>query len=258
MTRAVAQRGFCYGFRVAVEKLIDELGKDLAGYATDRTFGREVPHAEGSELAAFVHERVERAIKDRSDMIARSGAKLACTRGCTGCCEEPIMVFRPEAARVAQWLEKPENASARAAFVAAYPAWKAQIGESVTKLSEVYATDQLHYVEHHVEAWRKSVLCAFNRDGECTVYPVRPTVCRTGHALETSRNCSGKAEGKALRADFVPLDNFVERTRILMLAAHNAMPGTRGRPEALPHAVFAILAPSGEELSDARPSSRAP
>jgi len=97
--------------------------------------------------------------------------------------------------------------------------------------------------EHHVNAWRKSVLCAFNRTGECTVYPVRPTVCRTGHALETSNNCGGTAEGNAQRATFVPLDNFVERTRILMLATHYAMRGTRGRPEALPHAVHALLRP---------------
>ena len=34
------------------------------------------------------------------------------------------MIFRPEAARVARWLDRPENAAFRAAFRAAYPAWR--------------------------------------------------------------------------------------------------------------------------------------
>lgn len=226
---------------MGVEKLINELGKDLVGYATDRVFARELPIDEASELATFVHVRVDQAVDDRAVTIGRSGKTIACTRGCNGCCEEPIMVFRPEAARVAQWLSLPENADARAWFVTAYPAWNAAIGDTVATLSEQYETDPLNFVEHHVNAWRKSVLCAFNRNGECAVYPVRPTVCRTGHALETNTHCSGAAEGHAERATFVPLENFVERTRILLRATHNAMRGTRGRPESLPHAVHALL-----------------
>lgn len=228
---------------MGVEKLIDELGKDLEGYATHRTFARELLLDEASEIAAFVQERVDRAVDDRAVTVARSGKTIACARGCNGCCEEPIMVFRPEAARIARWLVLPQNAEIRALFVAAYSAWNAAIGATVATLSEQFATDPTNFVEHHVAAWRKGVLCAFNRNGECTVYPVRPTVCRTGHALETRKNCSGAAAGHAERATFVPLENFVQRTRILLIATHNAMPGQRGRPEALPHAVHALLEP---------------
>jgi len=226
---------------VSVRNLIDELGKDLEGYATTRAFPRELPASDAAEVAAFVHERVEVAIEDRIKSLASSGKTIACARGCNGCCEEPIMVFRPEAARVAEWLARPENADALARFLEAYPAWEAAIGETVTQLSAIYETDQKSFVAHHIGAWRERVLCAFNRDGECTVYPVRPTVCRTSHALGSNEHCSGAAEGKAIRYDFVPLDNFVERTRILLLATHNAMAGQRGRPEALPLAVHALL-----------------
>jgi len=231
----------CYRFAVGVRDLIDQLGKDLEGYATTRTFPRELPLAEAAEVAVFVHERVEQAIDDRTKAIAGAGKIIACARGCNGCCEEPIMVFRPEAARVALWLAKPENAPVRAQFLAAYPGWEAAIGETVTKLSEIYETDQMSFVARHVDAWRERVVCPFNVNGDCTVYPVRPSVCRTGHALGTNKNCSGAAEGKALRFDFVPLDNFVERTRILLLATNNAMAGKRGRPEALPIAVRGLL-----------------
>ena len=226
---------------VGVEKLIEQLAADLDGYATHRKFPRKLKLDEAAEVAAFVHEQVDHGVEARTDAIARSNTSLACARGCTGCCEEPIMIFRPEAARVARWLARPENADARAAFLAAYPAWKERIGDAVTRLSELYATDSANYVAHHVDAWRKGILCAFNQNGDCTVYPVRPTVCRTGHALETSEHCSGASETPAARATFVPLDDFVTRTRRLLLATHNATRGSRGRPEALPHAVFAML-----------------
>ncbi len=226
---------------MGVDKLINELGKDLEGYATKRRFSRTVPLEEGAGIAKFVQDQVDMAVEERSAAIARAGKTVACARGCNGCCEEPIMVFRPEAARVAQWLALPENAETRARFVAAFPAWKEAIGATLAKLSEQYESDKTKFVEHHVNAWREGVLCPFNHDGECTVYAVRPTVCRTGHALGTNEHCSGAAEGHAERATFVPLDNFVERTRILMLATQNAMRGTRGRPEALPLAVHALL-----------------
>jgi Fe-S-cluster containining protein len=228
---------------VAVERLIEQLAADLDGYATTRRFPRRLKLDEAAEVAEFVHTQVDQGVDARAAAIARSGTSLACTRGCTGCCEEPIMVFRPEAARVARWLALPENADARAAFVAAYPAWKERIGDTVARLSELYASDAKNYVAHHVDAWRKGVLCAFNQNGDCTVYPVRPTVCRTGHALETNQHCSGASETSAARATFVPLDDFVARTRRLLLATHNATHGARGRPEALPHLVHAMLQP---------------
>ncbi len=152
------------------------------------------------------------------------------------------MVFRPESARVANWLLLPENAAAREAFVSSYAAWNERIGDQLEKLSHVHVADPRNYVAHHVDAWRKGVLCAFNRDGDCTVYPVRPSVCRTAHALETSEHCRGATETPATRATFVPLDQFVARSRRLLIAAHNATAGDRSRPEALPHAVHALLA----------------
>ncbi|HEY5948466.1 MAG TPA: hypothetical protein VIV40_23375 [Kofleriaceae bacterium] len=226
---------------MAIDNLIGELAADLEGYATHRKFPRKVQPEEAAEVAGFLQQQVDSGVEERAAAIARSNAKLACTRGCNGCCEEPIMVFRPESARVGHWLAQPENAEARAAFLAAYPDWKARIGDLADKLSALFETDAANYVAHHVDVWRKGVLCPFNRDGDCTVYAVRPISCRTAHALDTNEHCSGTSETPATRATFVPLDNFVARARRLLMATHNATPGSRGRPQALPHAVYAML-----------------
>lgn len=226
---------------MAVEDLIGELAADLEGYARNRRFSRRVAPAEAAEVAAFLQEQVDQGVEARAEAIAKSGAKLACGRGCNGCCEEPIMVFRPESARVGLWLARPENAEAKAAFLEAYQVWSANIGDRATKLSELFETDAKNYIAHHVDVWRKGVLCPFNRDGDCSVYEVRPMVCRTAHALETNEYCKGASETPATHATFVPLDGFVSRARALLRATHNATGGTRGRLQALPHAAYAML-----------------
>ena len=226
---------------MAVDPLIGELAADLDGYATTRKFSRKVTFEEAAEIAAFLHDQIDRGVEARDEAIAKGNAKLACTRGCNACCQEPIMVFRPESARVARWLALPENADVKAAFLAAYPAWKEQIGAVSDKLSRLFVADPKNYIAHHVDGWRKGILCAFNRDGDCTVYPVRPSVCRTAHALDTNAHCGGTSETPATRATFVPLDQFVTRARRLLVATHNATRGDRGQPVALPHAVFAML-----------------
>ena len=49
------------------------------------------------------------------------------------------MIFRPEAVQVARWLEQPEHAAAREAFLAAYPDWKQRVGDTPAKLSALFS-----------------------------------------------------------------------------------------------------------------------
>jgi len=91
----------------------------------------------------------------------------------------------------------------------------------------------------HVNAWRKSVLCAFNRTGECTVYPVRPTVCARPCARDKQqlRRHGGR---NAQRATFRPARQL--RRAYADLDARNALRDAwhARPPEALPHAVHAL------------------
>jgi Fe-S-cluster containining protein len=227
-----------------LDQLVGELASD-PGYATgERKFPRRVSLEDAARIAGRLQDEVDRGVDARTAMLAVQGRELACKRGCNGCCEEPIMIFRPEAARVARWLDLPDNAEARAAFRAAYPAWRDRVGDTPARLSARFVNDPGGYRQAHIEAWSKGVLCAFNRDGACTIYPVRPIICRTGHALDTSAYCSGAATEGAARATFVPLDQFVARTRKLLAATHHAARGPKGRVEALCNAVYELLPPT--------------
>lgn len=227
-----------------LDQLIGELASDPGYAAGERKFPRRVSLDEAARIAGRLQDEVDRGVEARAEMVAAQGRELACKRGCNGCCDEPIMIFRPEAARVARWLDLPENAEARAAFRAAYPAWRDRMGDTPARLATRFVNDPGSYRQAHIEAWSRGVLCAFNQDGACTIYPVRPIICRTGHALDTSAYCSGAATEGATRATFVPLDQFVARTRKLLAAAHHAARGPKGRVEALCNAVYELLPPT--------------
>jgi Fe-S-cluster containining protein len=218
---------------------VDELIAELAAGKVERKLGL----ADAAALAARLHGQVDRGVAERAAMIEAKGWQVACKLGCAYCCEEPVMVHRPEAARVARWLDLPENAAARAAFRAAYPAWRDHQGDTPARLADVYVRDPASYVDAHAKAWAKRVPCAFNVAGACSIYAVRPIVCRTAHALDTAEACIGGTTQARQRATFVPLDQFVARARQLLAAAHQAARGPKGRVEALCAVVYELLPP---------------
>jgi len=224
-----------------LDSLLDELGEHMLEYIGGKKFPRKLRFDELSAIAERMQSETDKGVALREHKIVEGGDVLACRQGCNGCCEEPIMVFQPEAARVWRWLQLPANKAARSAFLAAYKPWKARVGATLDELSKLFDDDE-NYLAAHTAAWRLRALCPFNVEGDCSIYPVRPVVCRTGHALTTSEFCHGGTDKPAQRVDFVPLDEFVLNARRLMLAAHNATRANpRGRPQSLPEAVHALL-----------------
>ncbi len=134
-------------------------------------------------------------------------------------------MLAPEAIRVARWLQLPENRAVKDAFLQRFPEWRARVGDGPERLSAL--TEQKNqevYNAAHQAEWRKRVMCAFNEDGACTIYPVRPHTCRNGHAVDTAERCSGGNTGPpATRLAFVPLDQFVARANRMLHATANAL-----------------------------------
>lgn len=215
------------------------------GYATgERRFPRRLSRDEAADLAAALGTQVDRGCQGRAEAATRQSLPIVCDRGCCGCCEEMIVVYQPEAAAVVRWLMRPENHGARDAFLSAYPAWKTAVGDAATRMSDRIAQgDNAGYLQLHQEQWKKGVLCAFNQQGECTIYPVRPLTCRYAHAVETPSRCSGKNAGgqPAARLQYGPLDEYINGARQVLRAAHHALGEPRNRPAALCELVYRQL-----------------
>lgn len=226
-----------------IERLIEALLSD-EGYVTGRrSFPGSVSKEEAATLSAIAQGEVDRGTQARAAAAERAGEKIACQRGCNACCCEMVLVYHGEAELVARWLEEPENQAAKAAFLERYPRWREAVGDAPQRLENLCAAgNRVAYETAHVEQARKAILCAFNVDGACGIYAVRPVNCRNAHAVETSAYCAGLVPGKpAQRLEYTPLDQFLERVDQLELAAHHALGGPRKRPEAIADAVMRRL-----------------
>jgi hypothetical protein len=206
-------------------ELLNELEADV-GYATGETpFPRKVEVAEAIDLVEGLSSVMDRFTAQRAEAAAAAGTPIACGPGCDRCCSEMIMVFRPEVERVVAWLRRPENAGARDQFLAAYPRWRARVGDTPDRLSKMSATGGVAgaLFQLYVAHYRKDIKCAFDHEGACTIYPARPLNCRFAHATGDPRNCDPATGVEATRFDFVPLDRLYERTHPVLITAHAAM-----------------------------------
>ena len=230
------------GARMAA--LIDALGAAIE--SAERRAPVRLPviqPAEAATLASALHEEMDAGVAAREDAIARSGHHLACARGCSACCEIVLVSYETEALAVARFLERPEAREARAHFMAGYPAWRAAVGDLADRAREGAGRGDPEAVGRAAsEAALRHVLCAFNRAGECTVYPARPNACRGCHALDTADHCrAGNPAGERPTVmEFPPIDEFLARSRRLHMAAHAALRGTAA-PEPLCDAVHRLL-----------------
>jgi Fe-S-cluster containining protein len=230
---------------VTLPELVAELASDL-GYATG---AKKFPHAISEEQAIELALVLMRNVSERADARARAavenGVTIACGVGCTGCCEEMVIIAEPEALLIRKFLRAPENAIARAHFLDAFARWRARAGDAPERLAALTVSndDRSAYTEAHTAYWRTRNLCAFNRDGACTIYPVRPLVCRNAHAVETSERCYGDYSGgeQAKQIEFRPMAELLRQAHHLLQAAHNAITDRPNQHQSVCVAVHRLL-----------------
>ncbi len=224
------------------EALVGALTADLREGSTRRL--PVITAAQGAAIARGLHAEVDGAHRDRAAHAAASGATIACARGCTACCQTVVVTYLPEAARVAAWLARPESTAARQAFVDAYPDWRARIGDGTDRLVDCERRGDLEAAQREFDDLRRRrVPCPFLRDGACSIYEVRPVVCRHTMALDTAEHCGPPTPGAARprMLAFAPADQLVGHGTRLLRFAHRRMPGGSDPARPLADAVRDLL-----------------
>jgi hypothetical protein len=151
-----------------------------------------------------------------------------------------VVAAETEAAAIARWLGAPERAAERARFAETYAAWRAAAGELVDAAAAAeVGGDTARVVALMGEATARGLMCPFNHDGACGVYPVRPDLCRVTHALDTHENC--RPGHTALYFDFIPIRTFLQRIRGFEDELHASLTPP-GRRQPLADRVHALLA----------------
>lgn len=211
-----------------LQTLLTRLTSDPGYAAGTRKFAPPITDDEAAAVAAGLAAGLELALKKRGDEAKKCGINVACARGCNACCDEPIIVYLPEALVIARWLARPEQSAVLAAFLEAYPVWKAAQGDHPEHLETLNADDsrRAEYEAAYRTHWNLRVMCAFNHDGACSIYPVRPLLCREGNAIDASTHCQAGSNPPARRLTGGPVESLMKQAASLIRAAHNALDET--------------------------------
>jgi Fe-S-cluster containining protein len=223
------------------QRLVALVNDLVRAHATPGTRLPRVSESDAAEIAEALHGEFDAAVEARDEYAAANDLTIACGRGCNACCRNLVPVHEPEAIAVARWLSEPENAAVRDAFVADYPRWRAEIGDVLERSRTADAAGRKELL---FEVWARQVLCAFNRDGLCSIYPVRPSQCRVAHALDTSDHCGPGSGDNPSVIKLSGIDRLAEQIRPVLQTAHVASGGPRNGPSPLCEAVHRRLSGS--------------
>jgi hypothetical protein len=219
-----------------LDRVLVQLGKAIDGK-------RRLPVLQGEDaevVCGLFHEQVDRGTEARARAVEAAGHTVACHDGCSQCCRSLPQVFAGEAITIARWLDRPEQAEARAGFVERYPTWRAALEDLLVRYDEALAAgDSAAAQQVSREVWRRQVMCAFNQDGRCTVYAVRPNVCRNAHALD--RVCDPTTGDELQVFAFAPLDEYLAHLQPMVMALHRALRHDDSRRQPLCVAVHDYL-----------------
>jgi Fe-S-cluster containining protein len=232
-------------------RLIDRLTGQPEYALGTRQFREPIDDDDAAEIAEAMQRQLEHGLAAREQLAKRKRLRIVCARGCNVCCEELVVVYLPEAMAVARWLRSAAGAEARARFLDKYASWRERAGDGIEREADLNAdwTRREEYERAHKEQWKRRVMCAFNDDGACSIYPVRPMLCREGHAIDSNARCCVDVAlvDPPRRLTFAPVEEFMKRANVLLRATHNAVAAkekasTRvNRAEALCELVYRLL-----------------
>jgi hypothetical protein len=192
--------------------------------------------ADAAGLVMTMHAQLDAKIAERTAEAAQLGHHIACAAGCTACCASPLLVSAGEAVAVAAWLAgEPEIA---AQFAVAYRAWKRGVGRAGEALQAARTDDDRQAAARTLR--KQHVMCAFNREGLCTIYEARPARCRKVHALGTPDACGPEGDGQVQYFEHLATETTFAEQEPMRGALHHAL-HPHGGLELLCSAVYRML-----------------
>jgi Fe-S-cluster containining protein len=132
---------------------------------------------------------------------------LACRPGCYFCCHNQIEVTPPEALLLGDYVA--QNFSAEE---------KRRLGERIERAIKL----KTGKTPKEVAECRQQLPCPCLIGGRCSVYPVRPLVCRAMHALDAGQ-CEASLNGQDLR----PVAHYAHRQVFIRSLVKGLLAGCR-------------------------------
>lgn len=116
--------------------------------------------------AALIHfiSNLQTGIDKVTQQAQTNGAELACKPGCSHCCHAPVKALAPEVFKIAREIKKLDP-------------------ESMLAITE-RLSDYLQQQSSSGMQWQTRPPCPFLQNNLCSIYAIRPAVCRRAHSLK--------------------------------------------------------------------------
>jgi Fe-S-cluster containining protein len=231
------------------ESRLAELLDGLQAHADDPKVHLPVLQPEDAEaITSLFHAQIDRGTAARAAFVEKHGSVVACREGCSDCCRQVPAILAGEAVTIARWLERPEHADVKERFLARFPDWHEALKDLIGEwFDAVAAKDVERAAAAHAAMYRRGTMCTFNKNGSCTIYEVRPSICRTAHALDSNERCKPDATEPVRGDEYPPLDDYVVRIRGATVALHEALRADGIGALPLPIAVYEQLTRASSE-----------
>jgi Fe-S-cluster containining protein len=132
---------------------------------------------------------------------------IACHPGCNFCCFNQVELTPPEALLLGHHVERHFSEEERLALAARLArAVEIKAGKSKQEIAQI----------------RQELPCPFLAGGKCSVYPVRPLVCRAMHALD-----AGQCETAFTSQGLMRVQHYAHRHEFIRSVAQGLLDGCR-------------------------------
>lgn len=118
--------------------------------------------------------------------VALANEPKACSKGCWHCCRQLIRVHAAEELPITDYIKKNFSSELRRRVQYNLQKWF-QTLEANTPPKELLSEEDVEaFGVYHM---KNGVRCPFLVDGACSIYPVRPTLCRTFYVKDRPEDC---------------------------------------------------------------------
>lgn len=139
-----------------------------------------------------LYNALDGALETLHQDARNKGTPITCSKGCSYCCNQPVACSIPESIFIVTHLN--ENPDTLEHFLSRYQTWRGKFdpykySEIMNKQFHAMINGKSEGPELRLFAEFNCAECPFLKDNACSIYPVRPTVCRGMLSIDDPEKC---------------------------------------------------------------------
>lgn len=135
------------------------------------------------QLVLRVYRDIDREIHDELDRLRdEEGIEPTCREGCCHCCGVAILATLPEALVISNYIKQEFTSGKTEALRRRMERWFVSMNEDLPMVLRAG-------IDEHTAVHEFGPTCPLLDDEVCSVYPVRPWICRCHFATSNPRSC---------------------------------------------------------------------